>query len=221
MKLQRHHICRHEAAHFILAWITGTKPKRIAIRKNSGAVFIPEPLSLETELAIYAAGPIIDFQIMEPNLNPEIFIPAYVALSNSRGKHDFCKMSAALKKYDIPAAQWWDTISKTVIQTAGILKDNEPYVQKIADFLNRHGSADPEITTALFQTLPKNRRSPITGKHPIWEASFFLEFMQQKNAIRKNRAGLFAETGLYCGRCEEQDAAAGRFQRATNPHGVK
>ena len=152
------------------------------IRKNSGAVFIPEPLSLETELAIYAAGPIIDFQVMEPNLNPAIFIPAYVALSNSRGKHDFCKMSAALKKYNIPAAQWWDTISKTVIQTAEILKDNEPFVQEIADFLNRYGSADPATTTVLFQTLPQNPRSPIAGIHPIWRTRFFLEFMQQKNS---------------------------------------
>lgn len=152
------------------------------IRKNSGAVIIPESWYLETELAILAAGLIVDFQLIEPNLNPEIFIPYYVAIANSKGKSDFCRISAALKKYDIPAAHWWNIISKTVVQTAEILKDNEPFVQEIADFLNRHGSADPATTTVLFQTLPQNPRSPIAGIHPIWRTRFFLEFMQQKNS---------------------------------------
>lgn len=143
---------------------------------------VQESLYLETDLAIFSAGPIIDFQITKPTMNPEIFIPACVAIADSKGKSDFCRISASLTKYDIPAAQWWNIISKTVIQTAEILKDNEPYVQEIADFLNRHGSADPATTTALFQTLPKNPRSPIAGIHPIWRTRFFLEFMQQKNS---------------------------------------
>lgn len=180
MNLHRSHICRHEAAHFILAWITGTKPKQIEIRKNSGTVFIPKPLSLEAELSIYAAGPIIDFQSMKPNLNPEIFIPAYVGISDSNGNDDFCKISAALKKYEIPTTEWWNTIKKSVIQTTEILKDNESFVQEITDFLNRHGSADTAITTALFQTLPKNPRSPIVGTHPIWKAHFFLNNMRSE-----------------------------------------
>jgi len=174
----RTHICRHEAAHFILGWITGTKPQRIAIRKKSGTVFMPDTLFLEWKIAIYAAGPIIDLEI--EGLPPETFIPAYVCAADSNGKTDYCRICATLKKYDIPTEQWWSIISETVIQTAKALKDNKVFLDEIADFLNRHGSTDRRTTDALFQTLPRFSTNPIPGKNPIWKARFFLDFIEKK-----------------------------------------